>query len=59
VDANHTFIAKMFQEVNSLLKGKEERQPAKKRTIVFSESISKIFWLKIPSKKMMCHKRNF
>jgi len=51
VDANHTLIAKMFQEVNSLLKGREERQPAKKRTIVFSESISKFFLVKDTFKK--------
>jgi hypothetical protein len=35
VDANHTIIAKMFEEkVKSFLKGKKERQPTKKRTIV-------------------------
>jgi hypothetical protein len=60
VDAKHTVIAQTFEEkVNSLLKGREERQPTKKKTIVFCGSISKNKLLKIPSKKRMCHKKNF
>jgi len=40
VDVAHTIIAKKFkEEVNFLLKGKEERQSAKKKTIVSSVSI--------------------
>jgi len=35
----------MFKEINFLLKGREERQLAKKKTIVFSGSIS-IFFVK-------------
>jgi len=39
VDAYHTIVVKMFEEINFLLKGKKERQPAKKRVIVFGGSI--------------------
>jgi hypothetical protein len=36
VDANHTIIAKMFEKkVNSLLKGREEKQPTKKNDYVW------------------------
>jgi len=35
VDAYHTIVVKMFKEVNFLLKGKKEKQLAKKRVIVF------------------------
>jgi len=60
VDVVHTIIAKMFkEEVNFLLKGKEERQLAKKIVIVSSVSIFKFLLLKIPSKKKMCHIKNF
>ncbi len=39
MDVEHIVIAKMFEEeVNSFLKGREERQPAKKRTILFGGS---------------------
>jgi len=35
VDAKHTIIVKLFEEkINSLLKGKEEKQPAKKIAIM-------------------------
>jgi hypothetical protein len=56
VDVEHIVIAKMFEEeVNSFLKGREERQPAKKRTILFGGSISKLLFLSnISSKKRMC-----
>jgi hypothetical protein len=47
------------EEVNFLLKGKEERQLAKKIVIVSSVSIFKFLLLKIPSKKKMCHIKNF
>ncbi len=46
MDAVHTIIVKMFEEVNSLLKGREERQLTKKKTIVFGGSISKFFLVK-------------
>ncbi len=46
VDVEHIVIAKLFEEeVNSLLKGRKENQPTKKRTIMSSESISKFFFL--------------
>jgi hypothetical protein len=52
VDVEHTVIAKMFEEeVNSLLKGREERQPTKKKTIIFGGSILKIFSIKDPFKR--------
>ncbi len=52
VDAKHTVIAKMFQkEINFLLKGRKERQLAKKRAIMFSGSNSKFFPLKNSFKK--------
>jgi hypothetical protein len=38
VDAYHTIVVKMFEEVNFLLEGKKERQLAKKRVIVFGGS---------------------
>jgi hypothetical protein len=39
VDVDHNLIAKMFEEeVNSLLKGREERQLAKKKMIMSSGS---------------------
>jgi hypothetical protein len=41
------------------LKGKEKRQKAKKRAVVFGGSISKFFLSKILSKKRMCNKKNF
>jgi hypothetical protein len=52
VDANHGSIAKIFQgEVNNLLKGKEERQPSKKRSNVSRNVISNFFVVKDPFKK--------
>jgi hypothetical protein len=48
VDANHSFIAQMFEEkVNRLLKSIEERQVLKKRTNPFGGSIFKFLKLKI------------
>jgi hypothetical protein len=39
VDANHTLIAKRFEEkVNGLLKERKERQPSKKRANLSSGS---------------------
>jgi hypothetical protein len=32
MDAKHTIIAKMFEKLNFLLKGREERQPTKKKS---------------------------
>ncbi len=49
MDAKHIVIAKMFkEEINSLLKGKKERQPAKKKSdcvwwINFLKNICQIF----------------
>jgi hypothetical protein len=45
--------------VNTPLKSIEERQVSKKRTNPFGGSISEFFLLKIPSKKRMCHRKNF
>ncbi len=46
VDVEHTIIAKKFkEEVNSLLKGRKEKQSTKKKTIMFGGSISKFFFL--------------
>jgi hypothetical protein len=60
MDANHTLITKMFEEeANSLLKGREEKQSTKKRTVMFARLIFKFFLSKIPSKKRMCHRKNF
>jgi hypothetical protein len=47
VDVEYIVIAKMFEEeVNFLLKGSAEKQPTKKRRIVFGGSISKFFFVK-------------
>jgi hypothetical protein len=43
VDEDHTFIVNFFEEMNNLLKGREEKQPSKKITNLFSGSISKFF----------------
>jgi hypothetical protein len=52
VDAKHIVIAKMFEkEINFLLKGRKERQLAKKRAIMFSGSNFKFFPLKNSFKK--------
>ncbi len=59
VDANHSFITQMFEEVNILLKSTEEKQALKKRTNPFGGSIFKFFLSKIPSKRRMCHIKNF
>jgi hypothetical protein len=60
VDAYHSFIVQMFEEdVNNLLKMTEEKQPSKKRMNPFGRSNSNFFWSKIPSKKRMCHRKNF
>jgi hypothetical protein len=49
VDAEHIVIAKLFEEeINFLLKRREEKQPAKKRAIVFSGSIIFFNLSKIP-----------
>ncbi len=49
MDAKDIVIAKnKIEEVNSLLKRKEERQPTKKKVIVFGGSIFKNFLSKIP-----------
>jgi hypothetical protein len=41
-------LQKMLEEeANSLLKGREERQPTNKRMIVFGWSINFFFWSKI------------
>jgi hypothetical protein len=57
MDAKHIVIIIMFEEeINSLLKGSVERQPTKKRTIVFGGLISNFFLSKIPSKEKMCHR---
>ncbi len=43
---NHSIIAKMFkEEMNSPLKGEEERKPTKKRPNIFGNSIFKFFQL--------------
>jgi hypothetical protein len=48
VNVDHGLVAKIFEEeVNNLLKGKEERQPLKKR----SNSLSNFFVMKEPFKK--------
>jgi len=41
VDKDHTFIVNFFEEMNNLLKGREEKQPSKKITNLFSGLISK------------------
>jgi hypothetical protein len=46
MDANYTPIAKKIQDVNFLLKGREERQPTKKRMIVLKGTISKKHFVK-------------
>jgi hypothetical protein len=52
VDAKHTIITNFFKKKEFfLLKGKEETQPAKKRTIVFNVSISKKLSVKDSFKK--------
>jgi hypothetical protein len=38
MDAEHPVITKMFEKINFLLKGREERQPTKKRMIVSNGS---------------------
>jgi ribosomal protein L16 Arg81 hydroxylase len=49
VDANHSFIAQMFEEkMSRLLKSIEEKQVSKKKTNPFGRSIFKFFILKIP-----------
>ncbi len=41
---NHLIIAKMFkEEMNSPLKGEEERKPTKKMPNIFGNSIFKFF----------------
>jgi hypothetical protein len=48
VDAKHNLLAKKLdEEVNSSMKTQGERQPTKKRQIVFSFEISKIFSTKL------------
>ncbi len=60
MDVEHIVITKMFEiEVNSLFKGREERQLAKKRVIVSSGSNSKFFSIKDSFKKNMFHIKNF
>jgi len=60
VDANHSFIAQMFEEkVNCLLRSIEERQPSKKKTNPSRGSISKFLFGKDTFKKRMCHRKNF
>jgi hypothetical protein len=52
VVVEHTIIAKMFEEeVNFLLKGRKERQLAKKKTIVSNGSISNFVVVKDSFKK--------
>jgi len=52
VDANHGQIAKIFEEeMNNLLTKKEERQPTKKRTNMFGNSIFKFLVTKNYFKK--------
>jgi hypothetical protein len=47
VDVEHIVIAKMFEkEINFLLKRRKEKQPTKKRAIVFDGSKFKIFLIK-------------
>ncbi len=47
VDVEHIVIAKMFEkEINFLLKRRKEKQPTKKRAIVFGGSKFKIFLIK-------------
>jgi hypothetical protein len=47
VDAKHTVITKMFkEEINFLLKRREERQLTKKKVTVSNESIFKFFSIK-------------
>ncbi len=61
MDVEHIVIAKMFEkEVNSLFKGREERQLTKKRVIVSSGSNSKFFSIKDSfKKKYVSHKEFF
>jgi ribosomal protein L16 Arg81 hydroxylase len=61
VDAYHVFLPQMFEEkVNNFLRKTEKIHPSKKKTNPFGGSNSKFFFLsKIPSKKRMCHKKNF
>jgi len=61
VDAKHIVICKNVSRRNNLLlKGKEERQPRKKRIIVSSGSILKFFSVKYSFKKSGCAtKRSF
>jgi hypothetical protein len=50
---------KIKKEIIFLLKGREERQLAKKITIISGGSISKFFLSNISSKKRTCHIKNF
>jgi hypothetical protein len=52
VSINHLIIAKMFkEEMNSPLKGEEERKPTKKRPNIFGNSIFKFLTTKESFKK--------
>ncbi len=60
MDANHSFIAQMFEkEVNCLLKSIEERQPSKKKTNPSKGSISKFLFGKDTLKKMDVSQKEF
>ncbi len=60
MDAYHTLVVKMCEEeVNFLLKGKKERQPTKKRVIVFGGSISKKIYQRFLQKRRCATKRIF
>jgi wobble nucleotide-excising tRNase len=60
VDVDHGSIAKIFEgEVNSLLRGKKERQPSKKRSNVFRNVISNFFVVKDPFKKDDVYQKQF
>ncbi len=52
MNVDHGLVAKLFEdEVNNLLRGKEERPPLKNRSNLFGNFISNFFAIKEPFKK--------
>jgi len=60
VSTNYYILGKKFEEeMNSLLKRKEEKQPTKKRPNISRCFISNLFVTKELSRKMICNKIKF
>jgi len=60
LSTNYSILGKKFdEEMNSLLKRKEEEKPKKKRPNIFRCFISNFFVTKELSRKMICNKIKF